>query len=92
MQDLLDFQVEFVPHFKKYVEIDKINFKNLSKKNQKTECDIMDLNKKILIISMLVMLVCCVSAVSATDINGTDDISDDIIIDENPVDEITDVV
>ena len=41
---------------------------------------------------MLVMLVCCVSAVSATDINGTDDISDDIIIDENPVDEITDVV
>lgn len=81
-----------MPHFKKYVEIDKINFKNLSKKNQKTECDIMDLNKKILIISMLVMLVCCVSAVSATDINGTDDISDDIIIDENPVDEITDVV
>jgi hypothetical protein len=52
----------------------------------------MNLNKKILVISMLVMLVCCVSAVSATDINGTDDISDDIIIDENPVDEITDVV
>lgn len=74
-------------HFKKYVEIDKINFKNLSKKNQKTECDIMDLNKKILIISMLVMLVCCVSAVSATDIDSTDDVSDDIVVDE-----VTDVV
>lgn len=76
-----------MPHFKKYVEIDKINFKNLSKKNQKTECDIMDLNKKILIISMLVMLVCCVSAVSATDIDSTDDVSDDIVVDE-----VTDVV
>ncbi len=45
---------------------------------------------------MLVMLVCCVSAVSATDINGTDDVSDDIIIDEiaddTVVDEVTDLV
>ena len=33
---------------------------------------------------MLVMLVCCVSAVSATDINGTDDaiVTDDVIVDE----------
>lgn len=83
----MDFKVEFVPRFKKYIEIDKINFKNLSKKNQKTECDIMDLNKKILIISMLVMLVCCVSAVSATDIDSSDDVSDDIVVDE-----VTDVV
>ena len=45
---------------------------------------------------MLVMLVCCVSAVSATDINGTDDATDDIIIDEitddTVVDEVTDIV
>ena len=52
----------------------------------------MKFNKKLIIISMLVMLVCCVSAVSATDINGTDDVSDDIIIDDNAVDEITDIV
>ena len=31
---------------------------------------------------MLVMMICCVSAVSATDINGTDDITDDIVVDE----------
>ena len=36
---------------------------------------------------MLVMLVCCVSAVSATDINGTDDVSDVI-----EVDDVTDIV
>lgn len=36
---------------------------------------------------MLVMVVCCVSVVSATDINGTDDVSDVI-----EVDEVTDVV
>ena len=52
----------------------------------------MKFDKKLIIISMLVMLVCCVSAVSATDINGTDDVSDDIIIDDNAVDEITDIV
>ena len=52
----------------------------------------MKFNKKLIIISMLVMLVCCVSAVSATDINGTDDVSDDIIIDDNAVDEIADIV
>ena len=28
---------------------------------------------------MLVMLICCVSAVSAADINGTDDVSDDVV-------------
>lgn len=41
-------------------------------------------SSKILLGFMLVMMICCVSAVSATDINGTDDaiITDDIAIDE----------
>ena len=40
------------------------------------------LSLRFFIISMLVMMICCVSAVSATDINGTDVVSDDIIVDE----------
>ena len=41
-------------------------------------------SSKILLGFMLVMMICCVSAVSATDINGTDDaiITDDIAIDD----------
>lgn len=43
----------------------------------------MKISKKILIISMLVMMICCVSAVSATDINSTDNtVTDDIAVDE----------
>lgn len=38
--------------------------------------------KNIILISMLVMMIFCVSAVSATDINSTDDITDDIAVDE----------
>lgn len=47
----------------------------------------MSIINKLAIISMLVMLLCCVSAVSATGINGTDDALDNIVIDE-----VTDVV
>ena len=41
-------------------------------------------SSKILLGFMLVMMICCVSAVSATDINGTDDtvITDEIIVDD----------
>ena len=41
-------------------------------------------SSKILLGFMLVMMICCVSAVSATDINGTDDaiITDDIAVDD----------
>ena len=44
----------------------------------------MKVSSKILIVFMLVMMICCVSAVSATDINGTDDtlITDDIAVDD----------
>lgn len=44
----------------------------------------MRINNKIFIFSLLVMMICCVSAVSATDINGTDDtvITDDIAVDD----------
>ena len=44
----------------------------------------MKVTKKFLLLSMLVMMICCVTAVSATDINGTDDtvITDDIVVDE----------
>ena len=47
---------------------------------------------KYLFIGMLVMMICCVTAVSATDVNGTDDmiITDDIAVDE--VSEVIDVV
>ena len=37
---------------------------------------------KILLISMVVLLLCCITAVSATDVNGTDVSGDDIVIDE----------
>lgn len=47
----------------------------------------MKISSKLLVGFMLVMMICCVSAVSATDINGTDDVSDDIVVDE-----VTDVV
>lgn len=42
----------------------------------------MKISMKYLTIFMLVMVLCCVSAVSATDINGTDDITEDVIVDE----------
>ena len=44
----------------------------------------MKVSSKILLGFMLVMMICCVSAVSATDINGTDDaiITDDIAVDD----------
>lgn len=38
--------------------------------------------EKIFIISMLVLMICCVTAVSAADIDSTDDIADDITVDE----------
>lgn len=46
--------------------------------------DKMKNSSKILLGFMLVMMICCVSAVSATDINGTDDaiITDDIAVDD----------
>ncbi len=44
---------------------------------------------KYLFIGMLVMMICCVTAVSATDINGTDDT---VITDELVVDEVSEVV
>lgn len=44
---------------------------------------------KYLFISMLVLMLCCVSAVSASDINGTDDM---IITDDIAVDEVSDVI
>lgn len=47
----------------------------------------MKINNKIIILAMLVMMIACISAVSATDINGTDDVSDIM-----EVDEVTDVV
>ena len=49
----------------------------------------MRISSKLLIITMLVMLICCVTAVSATDVNCTDDtvVTDDIVADE-----ISDVV
>lgn len=42
-------------------------------------------------IFMLVMILCCVSAVSATDINGTDDVSDEIadVIEDVEIDDVT---
>lgn len=43
--------------------------------------------KKIILISMLVLLICCISAVNAADVDGVNDIGDDIVIDE-----VTDVV
>ena len=45
--------------------------------------------KKLLLIGMLIMMLCCVSAVSASDINGTDDM---IITDDIAVDEVSDVI
>lgn len=42
----------------------------------------MKVNKSIFVTIMLVMMIAGVSAVSATDINGTDDVSDDIVVDE----------
>ncbi|MEE0943549.1 MAG: hypothetical protein UIB63_10630 [Methanobrevibacter sp.] len=50
---------------------------------------------KLLIISMLVMMICCVSAVSATDINATDDITVDEVsevIEEVEIDDVSDDV
>lgn len=44
---------------------------------------------KYLIIGMLVMMICCVTAVSATDINGTDDT---VITDEIAVDDVSAIV
>ena len=44
---------------------------------------------KYLVIGMLVMMICCVTAVSATDVNGTDDT---VITDELVVDEVSEVV
>lgn len=44
---------------------------------------------KYLFIGMLVMMICCVTAVSATDVNGTDDT---VITDELVVDEVSEVV
>ena len=44
---------------------------------------------KYLFIGMLVMMICCVTAVSATDINGTDDL---IVTDDIAVDEVSDVI
>ena len=41
----------------------------------------------------MVVMICCISAVSATDINGTDDVSDDIIdevIEDAAIDEVSD--
>jgi hypothetical protein len=44
----------------------------------------MKISSKLILGFMLVMMICCVSAVSATDINGTDDaiITDDIAVDD----------
>lgn len=42
----------------------------------------MKVNKSIFVTVMLVMMIACVSAVSAADINGTDDVNDDIVVDE----------
>ena len=46
--------------------------------------DKMKNSSKILLGFMLVMMICCISAVSATDINGTDDtlITDDVAVDD----------
>lgn len=52
----------------------------------------MRINSKLLILTMLVVMIACVSAVSATDINGTDDVSDNIvdgIIDDAAIDEVS---
>lgn len=44
----------------------------------------MKISSKLILGFMLVMMICCVSAVSATDINGTDDavITDDIAVED----------
>lgn len=49
--------------------------------------EIMYLRKKLLLISMLAMLICCVSAVSAADMEDTNNVTDVI-----EVDEVTDIV
>lgn len=49
----------------------------------------MKINSKILIFTMLVMMICCVTAVSATDTNGTDDT---VITDEIAVDDVSEIV
>lgn len=49
----------------------------------------MKISSKILVGFMLVMMICCVSAVSATDINGTDDT---VIPDEIAIDDISEIV
>jgi hypothetical protein len=51
--------------------------------------DLMFKVNKYLFIGMLVMMICCVTAVSATDVNGTDDT---VITDELVVDEVSEVV
>lgn len=42
----------------------------------------MKLSSKILVMFTLVMMLCCVSAVSAADVNSTDDVIDEIAVDE----------
>ena len=49
----------------------------------------MRVSSKIFVILTLVMLVCCVSAVSASDINGTDDT---VITDEIAIDDVSEIV
>ena len=53
----------------------------------------MNFNKKLFGLLIFVMLICCVSAASATDINSTEDISENIIdevIDDTTIDEVSD--
>ena len=49
----------------------------------------MKISSKLILGFMLVMMICCVSAVSATDINGTDDA---LITDEIAVDDVSEIV
>ena len=54
------------------------------------EDKIMKIHNKILIISMMVLMLCCVSAVSAKDIDI--DVFDDVVTDEVMVDGVSDIV